>query len=208
MYKRLNALLAVLAFILMTLAVPTCSHADQLGLGGAWVDGHSDSGDYGINNKGSQSWGLHFNYDKDYGWKHQFTDRIALGADPTIQLFYLHWTKTINDQHEVCDNGDCYYGQTHTVETYRTTSVDSLIPGVGLKPYLELGRLRIFGVGAVGYALQDGAQDDMAGILSIGSSFQFTKHFGLSLDHSEVFVNPGGSYDRFDVTSVNAVLFF
>lgn len=220
MYKRLNALLAVLAFILMTLAVPTCSHADQLGLGGAWVDGHSDSGEYGINNKGNQSWGLHLNYDKDLGWKHKFSSRSAIGLDPSMQLFYLHWTKTINGEKTTCpewyrDEFPNGYATTctdqrwcKTEKTYKTTSVDSLIAGVGPKAYIELGRFRLYGLAAIGYALQDGAQDDMAGILQAGISAQLTKNFGLSLDHSEVYVNPGDNYDRFDVTSLNAVLFF
>jgi hypothetical protein len=60
----------------------------------------------------------------------------------------------------------------------------------------------------MGYAKQFGAQDDAAGILQAGVSVQFTERFGMSLDHSEIFVNPFGQYDRFDATSLNAVLFF
>ncbi|MGD9381957.1 MAG: hypothetical protein PVI03_05885, partial [Candidatus Thorarchaeota archaeon] len=196
--------------------------ADQIGLGGAWVDGHSDPDDYGINNKGNQSWGLHLNYDKDVGWKKMLGENSAIGIDPSLQLFYLHWSKTINGEKTTCKpiewepqydypevTTNCIgREECKTEKTYKTQNVDSLVAGVGPKAYFALGRFQIYGLAAMGYALQDGAQDDAAGILQAGVSAQITKNFGLSLDHSEVFVNPFGEYDRFDVTALNAVLFF
>jgi hypothetical protein len=228
MYRRTNTLLAIVAFLAMFLIVPALTYADQAGLGGAYVDGHSDSGEYGINNKGPQSWGLHFNYDKDLGWKKKLGKHAAIGLDPSMQLFYLHWTKTVNGEETYCD-GRLYeyeeYGSYcmpergsetwsqekeawKTRDTYSNHSVDSLIAGVGPKAYLELGKFRLYGLAGIGYALQDGAHDDVAGIIQGGISYQFTKSFGISADHSEIYVSPLGEYDRFDVTSLNAVLFF
>ena len=234
MYKRFNAVLAIVAFLAMFLIVPALTHADQAGLGGAYVDGHSDSGAYGINNGGKQSWGVHLNYDKDYGWKKKLGKHAAIGLDPSLQLFYLHWTKQTNDSYkesmceEVCYTYreqeycymDCGYEfetttfngalkePTRTVHKESYSTVHSFIAGVGPKAYLELGKFRLFGLAGLGYALQDGADDDVAGIIQGGISYQFTKSFGMSLDHSEVYVSPTGEYDRFDITSLNAVLFF
>lgn len=212
-YKRLViGIVATICFLISTPAM-----ADQMGLGGSYVDGHSDSGNYGINNGGDQSWGLHFNYDKDLGWKHKLGKHIAIGLDPSLQLFYLHWTKQINKEEEVCeewryepyqtDYPECW-PRCHTEHSESYTTVHSLIAGVGPKAYFELGNFRLYGLAGVGYALQDGADDDVTGIIQGGVSYQFTKSFGMSLDHSEVYVSPFGEYDRFDVTSLNAVLFF
>lgn len=215
MKMRTRLAIGILAALLLW-TMP--AFADQVGLGGAWVDGHSQSGDYGINNGGDQSWGVHLNYDKDLGWKHKLGDHSAIGLDPSMQLFYLHWTKQVNTQEEVCKfkiydevqttNDDCWYGRCHTVKSKHYTHVDSLIAGVGPKAYIELGRFRLYGLGAVGYALQDGAHDDLAVVAQAGVSAQITKNLGLSLDHSEIWVSPTGDYDRFDVTSLNAVLWF
>jgi len=220
---QMKSVVLILAAILL-LAVPAM--ADQVGLGGAWVDGHSEDGSYGVNNKGDQSWGVHFNYDKDVGWKKMLGDHNAIGIDPSMQLFYLHWTKTINGEKTTCkyrknewpnelpdvsllqSGDDCYYGECKTEKTYKTQNVDSLIMGVGPKAYLALGRFQIYALGALGYALQDGAQDDLAAIAQVGALVQITKNFGMSLDHSEIWVNPDGRYDRFDATSLNAVLFW
>jgi len=222
--KMRTVVLMLAAFLLCC----TPALADQIGLGGAYVDGHSDSGKYGINNKGDQSWGVHFNYDKDMGWKKVYDNHVGFGVDPSLQLFYLHWTKTINKKEkykkEWCRGDDCYYPPIEqpteavvclecedrygTKTTYSTQNVDSLIGAVGPKVWFGIGKFQIYGLAGIGYALQDGAQDDGAAVLQAGASFQFTKNFGLSLDHSEVYVNPTGKYDRFDVTSLNAVLFF
>lgn len=216
-----KVLVGIIVAICLAMAAPAM--ADQAGLGGAWVDGHSDSGDYGVNNHGKQSWGLHFNYDKDLGWKHMFGEHAAVGIDPSMQLFYLHWTKQINRTREESDCKfepvdydyqnpitTCRYGEcgTHTVEGRKFISVDSLIAAVGPKAYFAFGRFQLYSLAAFGYALQDGSQDDLALIGQIGGSVQFTKHFGMSIDHSEIFVNPNGNYDRFDVTSINAIVFF
>lgn len=226
MYKRMNGFIALLVFMLMFLLLIPFANADQFGLGGAWVDGHSDSSEYGINNGGDQSWGLHFNYDKDMDWKKEFSVNNRIGVDMSMQLFYLHWTKQINEQHE---EKDCYNGYcqpdydpydpddpgsadappltTHTVKTEHYTSVNSLIAAVGPKAYAKYGIATLYGMAGAGYALQDGAHDDLTVMGQIGLSLQFTKYFGISADHSEIFVSPTGEYDRFDVTSLNAVLF-
>ena len=218
---KMRTIVLMLAAVLL-LAAPAM--ADQMGLGGAYVDGHSDSGKYGINNRGDQSWGLHFNFDRDLGWKKTLSEHAAVGIDPSLQLFYLHWTKTVNTrekyQKELCRGDNCWYppiefpeclacGDRYgTKTTYSTRNVDSFIMGVGPKAFLAIGRVKFYALGGLGYALQDGAQDDLAAIAQIGASVQFTKNFGLSLDHSEVYVNPDSKYDRFDVTALNAVVFF
>jgi hypothetical protein len=214
--KKFVVALVMALFLLGGLPV----HADQLGLGGAWVEG-------------DQSWGVHMNYDKDMGW-HKNTKHLTFGLDPSMQLFYLHWTKTTNKEETVKDGyTGCYERcspgmecvmicepmpmyddfqewptKKRTKKSYQNETVHSLIAGVGPKAYVEYGRFRLYGLGAVGYALQDGAEDDVAVIAQGGISCQFTKSFGMSLDHSEIWVTPNGDYDRFDVTSLNAVLWF
>jgi len=224
MRRRTNALLAIVAFLTMLLIVPALTYADQFGLGGALVDGHSDSSDYGINNKGDQSWGIVAHYDKDMGWKKQLSKLHAVGIEPMLGLQYLHWTKTNNKERtnkfEIIDEcrGDCYQiyapvdNDTKTWETtekYKTTSsVDTLIMSVGPKFYWEIGKLRTFASTGLGYALQDGAHDDLTAVFSAGIQYQVTDRFGVSLTQWEDFVSPFGEYDRFDKTVLSLELFF
>jgi len=230
--KRMNGLIALLAFLLMFLAVPALTYADQFGIGGAYVDGHSDTGDYGINNGGSQSWGIVAHYDKDMGWKKQASKLHAFGVEPMLGIQYLHWTKESNDSYEesMCEEicytdgdekycwMDCGYKRinaldndkwpTRTVEAKSHSKVDTLIMSVGPKFYWEIGNFRSFVSAGAGYALQDGAHDDLTAVFSAGIQYQITDHFGMSLTQWEDFVSPFGEYDRFDKTVLSLELFF
>ena len=226
MRRRTNALLAIVAFLTMLLIVPALTYADQFGLGGALVDGHSDSSDYGINNKGDQSWGIVAHYDKDMGWKKQLSKLHAVGIEPMLGLQYLHWTRTDNKERTI--KGDRYdrewpptsevgclacdefpiYNPEKTEEYKTTSSVDTLIMSVGPKFYWEIGKLRTFASTGLGYALQDGAQDDLTAVFSAGIQYQLTNRLGVSLTQWEDFVSPFGEYDRFDKTVLSLELFF
>ena len=221
MRRRTNALLAIVAFLTMLLIVPALTYADQFGLGGALVDGHSDSSDYGINNKGDQSWGIVAHYDKDMGWKKQLSKLHAIGIEPMLGLQYLHWTKTNNKERTtweyekgrnfICvDTFECGPPPPQSAtEKYKTTSsVDTLIMSVGPKFYWEIGKLRTFASTGLGYALQDGAQDDLTAVFSAGIQYQLTNRLGVSLTQWEDFVSPFGEYDRFDKTVLSLELFF
>jgi hypothetical protein len=204
--KRMNGLIALLTFLLMFLAVPALTYADQFGIGGAYVDGHSDTGDYGINNGGSQSWGIVAHYDKDMGWKKQASKLHAFGVEPMLGLQYLHWTRNDNKETTKCDD---YPQPLCTTEAYEENSkVDTLIMSVGPKFYWEIGNFRSFVSAGAGYALQDGAHDDFTAVFSAGIQYQITDRFGLSLTQWEDFVSPFGEYDRFDKTVLSLELFF
>lgn len=204
MYKRINALLAIIAFLIMFLVVPALTYADQFGIGGALVDGHSeDNGDYGINNEGPQSWGIIGHFDKDMKWKHQISKLNAVGIELSLGLQYLHWTKNDHQKSEVCDGYTCW-----PKETTRNSSTDTFIMSVGPKIYWEIGKLRTFVSAQPGYARQDGAHDDLAAVFNGGIQYQITRHLGASLSQWETFVSPMGKYDRFDATVLAIELFF
>lgn len=218
--KRMNGLIALLTCLLMFLAVPALTYADQFGIGGAYVDGHSDTRDYGINNGGSQSWGIVAHYDKDMGWKKQASKLHAFGVEPMLGLQYLRWTRNDNKETTKCEFIEYDYHETAnvqcdpeqslcTTEAYEENSkVDTLIMSVGPKFYWEIGNFRSFVSAGAGYALQDGAHDDFTAVFSAGIQYQITDHFGLSLTQWEDFVSPFGEYDRFDKTVLSLELFF
>jgi hypothetical protein len=221
MYRRTNTLLAIVAFLATFLIVPAITYADQFGLGGAYVDGHSDNGKYGINNSGDQSWGIVAHYDKDMGWKKQLSKLHAVRVEPMLGLQYLHWTKNNNKERTRLEYDDiewqCFdtyecerprYAKKITEEYQVNEKVDTLIMSVGPKFIWDIGKFSTFASAGAGYALQDGARDDLAAVFSAGIQYRLTDKLGFSLTQWEDFVSPFGEYERFDKTVLAIEIFF
>ena len=178
MNKRfaLGILALLLCFVFVTPAA-----ADEFGFGGAYIDGHSDSGDYGMNNEGSQSWGLALHYDKDKEWFKEFGNS-KIGIDPGMVYIFARWTKnnnkerTVKEEWDYCKGDECeprYYPTdfqewpTRTTTEYYTESesINSHILGMYLKPYLEIHKkVRLFGLAGPGLEVADDGTNFAVGL--------------------------------------------
>jgi len=220
MRKVLLILLAVsLCFVFVT---PTL--ADEFGFGGAYIDGHSDTGKYGMNNEGSQSWGGALHYDRDKDWRKTFGNN-AIGIDPGMVYIYARWTKnnnekrTIKEEFDYCRGDECepqYYTtdsqewptRTRTEEYTDSEHVNSHILGMYLKPYLEVHKkVRLFGLAGPGLEIADDGTNPAA-IFGGGIQYRFNKRFATSLTQYEVFADPFSEYRRFDVTVLSIDFLF
>jgi hypothetical protein len=187
MWKKL---LITLALSLSLIA--TSAFADELGIGGVLVDGHSDTGSYGMNNEGAQSWGIMSHFDKDKGWKKQISTNSAVGIDPGLAYMYFRWTKNHNLTRTK---------ERHIQKYTREENVNSHIVAITLKPYLEIYKdFRLFTVGGMGWEFADDDGDDMTVMGGVGMQYMFTKNFGTSLSQYVVYTDPTGNYRRFDAT--------
>lgn len=190
--------LLVAAIVIVALAVSVPALADEFGFGGALVDGHSYSGNYGVNNQGSQSWGLLLHYDKDKEWFKQLSTNSVIGLDPGMMYMYARWTKNHNKSETTCSPiyWDEYRDECRPIQKSCTTkeragfkneTVNSHILGVYAKPYLELyKKVRFFGIGGVGLELEGGDDTNPALIVGGGIQYRFTKSLALSATQYEI----------------------
>lgn len=201
--------LFVAVIVVMSLMIAGPAMADEFGMGPAWIDGHSGSGDYGMNNEGSQSWGFGLHYDKDLKWVKKYSEKTKIGIDPGMFYLYARWTKNNNKERtkwhykEYDECIECYQEPTRawsTTEHYtKSETVNSHILGVYFKPYLEYGKLRLFGLGGPALEIADDA-DNFAITVGGGIQYRFTENFGASLTQYEVYADPFSEHRRFDAT--------
>jgi hypothetical protein len=204
MWKKLVAL-AVGIFMMVTPVM-----ADELGVGGAYVTGHSRDSNYAVNNDG---WGIAAHYDKDMGWQKRFSENNAIGIDPGMAYFYLRWqkdTETKETKYEKYDR-EWYFHEIFatTTKTSKRENINSHILAATLKPYWELYKnFRMFGVGGAGYEFADDENNAPAVLAGAGIQYMFTKDFGTSLGHYRIWSDPTDDYRRFDATVLSVDLRF
>ena len=207
--------------LVAALALVSPVSADEFGFGGSYVDGHSDTGDYGINNEGSQSFGGVLHYEKDKDWQKTF-GKNEIGVDPGMAYIYLRWTKNHNkertkwryEKYDECD--ECLYVQSDrpiqasfTTEEYQVSeTVNSHILGMYLKPYIEFNKkVRLFALAGPGLEFADDGTN-FAAIVGGGIQYRFSKRLAASLTQYEVFSDPTSEYRRFDVTAISIDFLF
>lgn len=207
-----NLVVALVVAVAMVVCAGTVS-ADQLAIGGKWVDGHSFSGDYGVNNRGSQSWGFGLFYDKDYGWLKQLSKNTAIGLDPGMLAQYLRVTIQNNKERTKtecfeCDREDYnerpYPCKTTTEEDYTIDHANVLLLGVYPKMFLKTYKFKFFLAPIAGMELSDdeGTKPMYGGMAGI--QYDITKSFGVNVTQEELWTPDR----RFDITSINAVFKF
>ena len=218
MFKKL---FVSLVLCLSLIATPVI--ADELGVGGAYVTGHSEDRDYAVNNDG---WGIGAHYDKDMGWQKRFSSNNAIGVDPGMAYFFLRWEKDVEEtKTHKGGKWDCYYSvkggaicppppptvlndefpiwnPEYTTKTSSTEWVNSHWIGATLKPYWELYEdFRFFGVGGLGYEFAEDENDAFAPLTGVGIQYMITKSIGTSVSYNAIWSNATGNDSRrFDVT--------
>jgi hypothetical protein len=218
MLKKLSVgILALLVCLCFTLPVS----ADEFGFGGAFVDGHSDDGRYGMNNEGAQSFGGVLHYEKDKDWQKTFGNN-KIGVDPGMVYMFLRWTKTHNLEKTTCKGYECEKPQydypevnsykryeTCTTEKYdKNRSINSHILGMYLKPYWEIHKkVRLFGLAGPGLEFADDSTNFVA-VVGGGIQYRFSERFATSLTQYEVFSDPTSQYRRFDATVLSIDFLF
>ncbi len=211
MWKKIVAL-ALGIFMMVTPVM-----ADEFGMGGAYVSGHSEDKDYAVNNDG---YGVAAHFDKDMGWQKRFSENNAVGIDPGMAYFYLRWekdtdkTRTKKSSYNGCrdpkfecepfyPNGD-WNTLTYTEKYSETEWVNSHFLGVTLKPYWEIYKdFRLFGHAGPGYEFADDNDGDAFAVLTgFGAQYMWTENFGTSLSHNKIWSDPFGDNHgrRFDAT--------
>ena len=180
MYKRL--LIGIVAAICLSLS--TFAIADEIGVGPAYVDGHSDNGQYGMNNEGTQSFGGVLHYEKDKDWA-KILGNNKIGIDPGISYMYFRWTKN--------------HADSDTSRRYAfSETIDSHILGVYFKPYWEIHKkVRLFALAGPGLEFADDGTN-FAVTVGAGLQMHWTDHVSTSLTQYEVFSDPTKEYRRFD----------
>lgn len=182
-----NLVVALVATVVLVFA--GVSHADTVKLGPKWVDGHSYDGQYGVNNKGDQSWGFGVSYDKDLGLTKKVSKNTTLGLDVGAMASYYHITIT--------DNRD---GR----DDFKIRDVNSAILGVYPKFWAEYLKVRFYIAPIMGYELaDDGESAPMAGGM-IGAEKMVTQKIGVNIQHEELWTTKR----RFDTTSINLMYKF
>jgi len=219
MFKKL---FVSLVLCLSLIATPVI--ADELGVGGAYVTGHSSDNDYAVNNDG---WGIGAHFDKDMGWQKRFSSNNAVGIDPGMAYFFLRWEKDVEEtkthkgyrdwdrcgEDKICpppppihygDIGDEFpiWNPEYTTKTSKTEWVNSHILAATLKPYWEIYKdWRLFGVGGAGYEFAEDENNAFAALTGVGLQFMVTESIGTSLSYNAIWSNPtGNDTRRFDVT--------
>lgn len=178
-----NLVVALVATVCFLLPLYGVSFADTFKAGPKWVDGHSYDGQYGVNNKGDQSWGFGISYDKD-GFVKKYSKHQAIGLDFGVMASYYHITIT--------DNTD---GR----ENWKIRTVNSAVLGVYPKGWYELHGVRVYLAPIVGGELaDDGESAPMVGGM-VGIEKMITKKIGINLQHEELWTMKR----RFDTTSFN-----
>jgi len=207
MFKKL---FVSLVLCLSLIATPVI--ADELGVGGAYVTGHSDDKDYAVNNDG---WGIGAHFDKDMGWQKRFSSNNAVGIDPGMAYFFLRWEKDVDKKKTekgtwdyckergnaiFCDVVPIY--KPKTTKWSETENVNSHWIGATLKPYWELYEdFRFFGVGGLGYEFAEDENDAFAPLTGVGIQYMITKSIGTSVSYNAIWSNATGNDSRrFDVT--------
>lgn len=202
-----------LMVVLMVLCWSPVMAQDQLGVGGLWIAGaHSDSGDYAMENEGSDGWGLFAHYDIE-GWTLVMKKNWEIGIDPGMSYHYLRWTKSHNKEEERCsprfyhqDSGpsEDYWGCS-TAHWQENEKVNSQIIAATLKPYLEIkDDFRLFAVSGAGMEVADDGEDNFAVYGGFGAQYFFSKNLGLSVQYHEIYSNPTNDYRRWN-TVIGAV---
>jgi hypothetical protein len=216
MLKKLSVgILALLVCLCFTLPVS----ADEFGFGGAYVDGHSDDGRYGMNNQGSQSYGGVLHYEKDKDWQKTF-GKNKIGIDPGMVYMYLRWTKNHNkektewryEKYDECR--ECLQAD-RPIQAWSTTTqyteeetINSHVLGMYFKPYVEFSKkVRLFTLAGPALEFADDSTN-FAVVLGGGIQYRFSKRFATSLTQYEVFSDPTGQYRRFDATVLSIDFLF
>jgi hypothetical protein len=212
MRKRSNGLLAIISFLAMLLIVPALCHADELGFGSGWFNGHSDDGSYSMMNDGDWTYGFVLHYEKD--WLETDNKKFTFGMDPGMMYTWVRWTKGHNKEREICEEGDCwdrvltsceiYYPcqeeECHTEKYKDNETINSHILAGYLKPYLEIHkRVRLFGLAGAGVEIADD-QSNPAIVYGGGLQIHLTDHLSTSATVYEIFADPTGEYRRYDAT--------
>ena len=211
----LKKLFVSLVLCLSLIATPVI--ADELGLGGGYVTGHSSDNDYAINNDG---WAIGAHFDKDMGWQKRFSENNAVGIDPGMAYFFLRWEKDVEktktkkweyEKYDECLNCRDWLAPVDipdpvyitTTEKYSETEwTNSHILAATLKPYWEIFKdFRLFGVGGAGYEFADDENNAFAVLTGGGLQFMVTESIGTSLSYNAIWSDPAGNDTRrFDVT--------
>ena len=226
---KIQKLFVAVLVVLMMLCTWNLVHADQIAVGGKWVDGHSYSNNYGVNNEGGQSWGFGVFYDKDYGWLKKLSENTAIGLDPGMLAQYVRITRTENKEREVKKEWDyCHkeggreycqpmpyasivpvdnpelYTYTTTEEYTKITHSNVLLLGIYPKVYVRAYKVKFFVAPIVGLEVSDDeGTSPMVGGMA-GVQYDISKSFGVNVTQEELWTDAR----RLDITSVNAVFSF
>jgi hypothetical protein len=192
MWKKIVAL--ALGIFLVTTPVI----ADEFGLGGGYVTGHSEDKSYSVENDG---YGGMLHFDKDMDWRKDFSENNAVGIDPGMAYFYLRWDKDVDkEETKTGELTDCRNCRKHTTITVEET-INSHILAATMKPYWELyKKFRMFGVAGAGYEFADDENNAPVVLAGVGMQYMFTDSFGTSLGHYKIWSDPTNNYRRFDTT--------
>jgi hypothetical protein len=181
-----NLVVALVATVVLVVAGNV--HAGTFKAGPKLVDGHSYDGQYGVNNKGDQSWGFGLSYDFD-GYSKRYSKHQSIGLTFGAMASYYHITIT--------DNSD---GR----ENYKVRTVNSAVLGVYPKAWYELHGVRTYIAPIVGGELADDGESALLIGGMIGVEKMITKKFGVNLQHEELWTMKR----RFDTTSLNMIYSF
>jgi hypothetical protein len=182
-----NWVVAIVATVVLTFA--GVAQADRSSLGGVWVDGHSFDGQYGVNNKGGQSYGMRFSYEKD-GFIKRISENNTWGIDYGVMLAWYRITIT--------DNTD---GRENWTIRHTNSLLAGAYPSIYIKSY---DKVRFFLNPMAGAEFADDGESAPFLGAGIGIQYNFTKTVGLSLVQEEIFTTKR----RFDSTSLNLVFEF
>lgn len=181
--------LVVALVVAMVLVVVAPVTADQGTLGGVWIDGHSYDGEYGVNNKGGQSYGVRFTHEWD-GLDKRISKNNVIGIDTGVMLAWYRITATDNS------NGR---------DNWTIKHVNSLMAGVYPAFYLEThDRVRFAFQPMIGAEFAD--DNESSPFVGAGLSIQYslTETVELALVQEEIMTFER----RFDSTSLNLVFTF
>jgi hypothetical protein len=182
-----GVLAGIAAMLMLLVACPV--KADQTSIGGVWVDGHSWDGAYGVNNKGGQSYGMRFSYEKD-GYEKQLSKNNTFGIDYGVMLAWYRVTITDNQ------NGRDDYQIKHT---------NSLLAGVYPNFHIESYKKVRFILAPMAGAefADDGESAPFLGGM-VGIQYNWTPSFATSILQEEIFT----LNRRYDSTSFNVIFRF
>lgn len=193
MYRRLNGMLAIVAFLAMLLVIPAISTGAELNLGGGtplWGT-HTDDDQ----NHFDGGWLIYASIDKKvearkwlrYGLMYNYT-RIKVG----VEDINTETGQTQIDPPDICYNGECPTALNGIYEPQTTTTIKTNhdwlqvhVLGPYAKPTWQITkRLKAFTMIGAGLMYVDGTiyGDELgsAGFASVGLGLNLTEHLGLS----------------------------
>jgi len=151
------------------------------------------------------------------GWVKKVSESFAFGLDPGMDYKYLRWTKSHNKEREICKYYEWNPEPTNCVgngrgcktKQYRENEkVSSQILSGTIKPFLEYKDFRFFGIGGIGIEVEDTEDANLAVTGGLGLQYYFSKNLGLTMSAQEVYSNPTGKYERWDLYLANVLYRF